>query len=47
VPGEKDPKKLAAFVAEVRRAASAVAAEHPDPDRDDDDPAPYDWVIER
>jgi phosphoribosylanthranilate isomerase len=47
-PGEKDPKKLADFVAEVRRAATLVAAEHPDPNnRDDDDPAPYDWVIDR
>jgi phosphoribosylanthranilate isomerase len=46
-PGEKDPQKLAQFVAEVRRAGAAVAAEHPDPDADGFEDAPYDWFNDR
>ncbi len=45
-PGEKDPQKLAAFVAEVRRAGALVAAEHLEQD-DDAQPAPYDWLTDR
>lgn len=47
-PGEKDPAKLAAFVAAVRRGAALVAAEHPGAAGDDDaDDAPYDWLTDR
>ncbi|MGH8994829.1 MAG: phosphoribosylanthranilate isomerase [Acidimicrobiales bacterium] len=46
VPGEKDPQKLAEFVAAVRRAAAEVAAEHPD-DADESEDAPYDWLTDR
>jgi phosphoribosylanthranilate isomerase len=42
-PGEKDPQKIADFVAAVRRAASEVAAQHPDEGGD----APYDWLTDR
>jgi len=45
-PGQKDPQKLAAFVAEVRRSAADAAAAA---DGDDPDPesAPYDWLTDR
>ena len=47
-PGEKDPAKLAAFVAAVRRGAALVAAQHPGAGGDDDaDGAPYDWLTDR
>jgi phosphoribosylanthranilate isomerase len=46
-PGEKDPQKLAAFVAAVRRGAAVVAAEHPGAEAGDDEVAPYDWLTER
>jgi phosphoribosylanthranilate isomerase len=47
-PGEKDPQKLADFVAEVRRGAALVAAEHPGADDGDgSEPSPYDWFTER
>lgn len=45
-PGEKDPQKLAAFVAAVRRASEGLAAEHP-LEGDEDEPAPYDWLTDR
>jgi phosphoribosylanthranilate isomerase len=47
VPGEKDPQKLAAFVAVARRAAQAVAAEHPDREDEESDGGPYDWLTDR
>jgi phosphoribosylanthranilate isomerase len=46
-PGEKDPQRLAAFVAAVRRGAAVVAAEHPGAEVGDDEVAPYDWLTER
>jgi phosphoribosylanthranilate isomerase len=45
-PGEKDPQKIAAFVAAVRVGAAEVAAAHPRSD-DDSEPAPYDWLTDR
>jgi phosphoribosylanthranilate isomerase len=47
-PGRKDPRKLADFVANARRAASAAGLWAPPGESDDDDGAddgsgPYDW----
>jgi phosphoribosylanthranilate isomerase len=44
-PGEKDPKKLAEFVAAVRAGAAEDAAEESEPD--DAIAPPYDWLTDR
>ncbi len=43
-PGEKDPKKLAAFIRTAKKAGALVAAQHP---KADSGPTPYDWLIDR
>jgi len=47
VPGEKDPAKLAAFVAAVREAAAQVDPDGADGETDSSGPAPYDWLTDR
>jgi phosphoribosylanthranilate isomerase len=46
-PGEKDPAKLAAFVAAVREGAVAAAPAYPDEDTEETGPVPYDWLTDR
>jgi len=45
-PGEKDPQKLAAFVAEVRRCAAELGVEALE-DMDESETPPYDWLTDR